>query len=279
MRTSYLIIPFLLLIISCADQGADFSYANAKVEVPNLNYEEEIEIEPPSTMELNALPSIDETLLNRKIIKSANCRIQVENIEVSTQQIQERTTAVGGIVSNMDFNSDKHEVNNRITILVPNKKFEQLLEDLTVDAKFINYKKITSTDVSEEFVDIQSRLATKKQVRDRYTEILRSRAATINEIFQAEEKIRVLQEEIEAKEGRLNYLQEKVAHSTIQIEIYETVFEQSEPIAYTASIKNQFVDSFASGWNVVLNIILVLISFWPLLFFGGIGFLLFKRMR
>jgi len=46
-----------------------------------------------------------------------------------------------------------------------------------------DYIKINTQDVSEEYVDLETRLKTKKEVEARYIEILRSKAKTLEDIF------------------------------------------------------------------------------------------------
>ncbi len=58
------------------------------------------------------------------------------------------------------------------------------------------------TDASDEYIDIQSRIASKRAYLKRYRELL-SKAATIKNILEIEEIIRTLQEELESQEQRL----------------------------------------------------------------------------
>lgn len=211
-------------------------------------------------------------LANRKMIKTADYRMQVKSVDESTERIQDIVTTFGGVVSNMNLSANTHSVNNEINLLVPNQNFEDLLKALSGEAVFVNHRKINSTDVTEEFVDLESRLKTKKEVRDRYIQILRNKASTITEVFEAEEKIRVLQEEIEAKEGRLKYLSEKVALSTIKLSIYESVKEAAEPVIYQASLQNKFKKNFLSGGNVIVDLFLFLASIWPFLILAALAY-------
>ena len=67
-------------------------------------------------------------------------------------------------------------------------------------------KNVSVQDVTEEYLDIEARLKTKKEVEARYIEILKSKTKTVEDVLKAEEQIRIIREEIEAREGRLNYL-------------------------------------------------------------------------
>ena len=212
MKNLILILITISTLFACANQSADKNYSKEASFKKTLATPTEASTKDANTDAIELSESID--LQRRQLIKTADYRIQVENVDKSTTNIQRYTQQFGGIISNMNLTSDSYQIQNNITILVPNQNFEALLEGITQDATYINHKSINTTDVTEEFVDLEARLATKKRVRDRYTDLLRSKAGTLDEVFAAEEKIRVLQEEIEAKEGRLHYLQEKVSNSS-----------------------------------------------------------------
>ena len=157
-----------------------------------------------------------------------------------------------------------------IPILKPYSK------SLDEESIFVDHKKITSKDVTQEYLDLESRLKTKKTVKKRYEEILRSKASTIDEILSAEEAIRVLQEEIEAKEGRLRYLKNRVGLSQINLHIYQTVEQKIEPQEYKASFADKLQKQFLHGWGMILSVILSIVNVWPLAIIGLV-FLFFKR--
>ena len=52
---------------------------------------------------------------------------------------------------------------------------------------------------TEEFVDIESRLKTKREIRDRYIQILRDKTGSISDVLEAEEAIRTITEELKQK--------------------------------------------------------------------------------
>lgn len=277
MKNSIFFLFCIIGLYSCANDQASKSSLSVKMPsdkqiVEEAEYDFDLKEQEETSSKVFAAPSLQD----RQLIKTADYRMQVEKVDNSTSNIQAITQEMGGIISNMDFTSTVHQVENNLSILVPNQHFEILLIELSKEAVFVNQKQINTTDVSEEFVDLQARLKTKKEVRDRYTDLLRKKASSIQEVFEAEEKIRVLQEEIESKEGRLKYLQEKVSHSQINLVIYETVLEKEEPTVYQASIGKQFKANLWNGWEIILNIFLAMANIWPLLLLG-VGLFFFKR--
>lgn len=198
------------------------------------------------------------------IIKTANYKFQVENVDSSTKRIERLVVPYKAFIADMNLVATSSEVSNNLVIRVPSQNFEELIETLGKEALFTNFKRISADDVTEEFVDIESRLKTKKEVRDRYVDILKSKAKTVADVLKAEEQIRILQEEIEAKEGRLKFLQSRVSMSTINLEIYQQVDYKETPDTYEKPYVIQAKQGLSNGWTLVTTLTLFLINIWPI---------------
>lgn len=246
--------------------------------------------------------SISKNAYDSKIIRTADLKLKVEDVKKASAKIANLIDMNGGYVSSENLSSDKnyyqkiksteavdvleYEIvtSNLIYVRVPSKNFQNVLSAIKGVSISEDYIKINTQDVSEEYVDLETRLKTKKEVEARYIEILRSKAKTLEDILIAEDKIRVIREEIEAVEGRLNFLKNKVGLSTIQIDIYQDakyIQEEVKTNNYSSSSDWSFgekiVDSVSAGWNGILWFLVGLLYFWPLLLSGGIVFWLLRR--
>ena len=86
-------------------------------------------------------------------------------------------------------------------------------------------------------------------------------------------------EEIEAAQGRLKYLQNRVSYSMIVIELYEKVDYKEEPVSYEKSFWIQSKEGFVQGWELISLIVVGIINIWPVvLIFSGVVFW-FRRKR
>ena len=214
---------------------------------------------------------------DRRIIRTAEFRYQVADVAKSTEYIKNVVSTFQAFITQMNQSNSNYSIDNYFIIKTPSDKFESLLTALEEEAIFVNYKRIKSQDITEEFVDIEARLKTKREVRDRYIDILRNKAGDVKDILDAEEKIRIIQEEIEAKEGRLRYLQAQVNYSTIYLEIYQKVEYRTQPVVFKESFWGKIKTNFLQGWNALLSFLLFFVNIWPLLLIGL--FLLWRRKR
>lgn len=242
-------VVLCVIFMSCAQSHPD-SINNEMVMVSSAEEE------------ANPEPKTDPT---KHIIKTADYKFNVENIETSTRNIEKIVSQFEGFIAGMDMRSSNTDMSNTFSIRVPANNFNALLDALGKEALFTNYKKISTQDVSEEFVDIQTRLQTKREVHDRYVDILKNKAKTVDDVLKAERQISDIQEEIEAKEGRLRYLQTKVSMSTINLEIYQKANFAYVPDAFEKPYITKAKAGFQNGWEIITGISLLLINIWPLI--------------
>lgn len=218
-------------------------------------------------------------LEDRKIIRRAEIRFQVEDLEASTQRLREMAEEFNGFVASMNQHNSNYERANQLTIRVPSDQFDAFLTRAESLSAFTNYKRISAEDVTEEYVDITTRLKTKKEVRDRYIDLLRNQAKTVEDILAAEERIRVIQEEIEAIEGRLQYLNNRISLSTVEIEMYQEVEYRRGPEVYREPFGAKVKEGFLNGWDAFKSVLVGLISLWPFLILLTLLIVFRKRLR
>ena len=209
-----------------------------------------------------------------KVIYSGNIKFQVLNIHQATDSIKAICARYGATISKLNLASSHNQISNSIEVRIAQGSFNDILPLLKKQSVKMDAVNLKSRDVTAEFIDIESRLKTKKSARDRYIEVLRKKADKVRDIIEAEEVIRSITEEIEAKEGRLRYLKDKVRFSTITINIYEKIDTQ-EIEAYYKPFSEKIKEAAINGWNIITHLFLFLINIWPLLLL--IGFLYWKR--
>ncbi len=209
---------------------------------------------------------------DRKIIWYGHLVFAVDNINTSFDKIRKLCKTHSGYISDMERTASDDEISNEITIRVNSEHFHDLVQAIKGQSIHLDVASVNSEDVTEEFVDIRNRLKTKRNARERYIEILRTKTGTIQDVIEAEDAIRRITEEIEAKEGRLRYLNDQLNFSTITIRMYKTLSPKvyaKTAITYTDRTQN----AFASGWNFIKEFTLVMIRLWPLLLVLGAIFL------
>lgn len=245
----------------------------------NQDNKQSFGIESEEAFQTNALfNSDDETLTTtidkkqitgteRKLITEGNIQFQVESIDQSRKNIAQAVKNNKGYISSEQEYKSTSRVSNVMTIRVPAKNFDKLLNKVSEGVNKFDSKNIEVKDVTEEFLDIEIRLKTKKELEARYLELLK-KANNVSEILQIEAQIGTLRTEIESVEGRLRFLKNRIGFSTLTITFYEEIPSQTE-------FGNKFKKGFKNGWENLIWFFVGLTNIWPfVLIFIGLIFML-----
>ncbi len=215
--------------------------------------------------------------IDKKIIKDARIGLEVENYSLYRINLDSSINKANGYISSDNLDKNDYNINCQLVIRIPADFFDRFISTLEKGSEKLLYKNISARDVTEEFIDIEARLNTKKEVEKRYIQLL-SKAKNIKEILEVEEKLRVLREEIESKEGRLKYLKKQVSYSTIYLHITQNFEYKYEP----EKEKNFFQRLFKSldkGWKGFIVFLLFLFRIWPVILIGLATFYYIRRIR
>ena len=214
-----------------------------------------------------------------KIIYTASARARVEQLDTALAIVSRTVAEAGGYLASQHRRNSSYEHTVTMEIRLPADHLSSTLELLPLIAQDIDYQNLDSRDVTAQWLDLESRLQTKRDVRDRYIDILRNRAQKVEDILNAEDKIRVITEEIESKEGQLRYLRDQVSLSTLTLELYETQEYRDTGDTYRRGFGSKLLSSLAFGWEMIQELVLGLDAIWPLLLIGGVAFWGFRRWR
>jgi hypothetical protein len=113
-----------------------------------------------------------------------------------------------------------------VTVRVPSVRFRETLAKIG-ELGEITHQSITAEDVSEEFHDAEVRLANMKASQKRLQEFL-AKSANMNDMLTLERELERISMDIDRVEGRMRFLKEHVAFSTLTIAL--TARPKSQPI-------------------------------------------------
>ncbi len=217
-----------------------------------------------------------ESKIPTQIIRNGTVNFQVENLEKSHAKIEALLKQHSAYFGSDTRTQNNFQIDGNMIIRVPSQNFDKILEALMSESVYTNSKNITAEDVTSQFVDIEARLKTKKEVELRYTALLRE-AKKVSDILEVENNLRTIREEIESQEGQLKYLKDQVSYSTINLSIYQKLDYSPEP---ELGFFSKITEAFVNGWRGLISFFVGLVSIWPFaIIFSVIVFYTIKRWR
>jgi hypothetical protein len=176
-----------------------------------------------------------------------------------------------------------------LTIRVPSQKLDEALEKIKADVVEVTYENRSGEDVTNQYVDLQSRLKAKQAAEKKLLEFLEA-ATNTEDTLAVYVQLQQIQSEIEVLKGQIQYYEESAALSAISIRLVAE--ETVKPIEIggwklqgTANDAVQDLIQFTQGFTrflirfvltILPALILIAIPTYAI-FIGGRG--LFRRFR
>ena len=197
-----------------------------------------------------ANPSGDLTVIersNRMIIKNADVRLMVQDTDVAIDRATQIIGDAGGyIVSSRVWYQDYYGNNLKyasITIGVPVNEFENVLSRLRKLALKVVDETASGSDVTDQYVDLQSQLTNLEATRARIQEFLKD-AKTVDEALRINQELANIEGQIEQIKGQMNYLNDRSAFSTITVNL-----EPEFPILTPTPTSTPYPTATPIPWN------------------------------
>ncbi|NJN79628.1 MAG: DUF4349 domain-containing protein, partial [Anaerolineales bacterium] len=208
------------------------------------------------------------------IIKSADMRLLVEDSNVAIDRLTQIVGDTGGyIISSRVWNQAHLDGKNykyaTITIGVPVQQFERVLSRLRGLAMQVVDENASGEDVTDQYVDLQSQLTNLEATRERIKSFLDS-ATNVDEALRINQQLSEIERQIEEIKGRINYLQDRSAFSTITANIDpllpDVIYPTPTPMPTPTWMPGEtFEDAKKSVTRAYQNIIDILIWFFVVL--------------
>lgn len=178
----------------------------------------------------------------QKIIYTASVVLVVDDLKATTQSIMTLVDGTGGYIHQFLENSTQGAYRRgHWVVRVPVERFDTFLEEL-VDLGVPETQQRDAQDVTEEFVDLESRLSNQRRLEKRILDLLEKQTSKLSDVIDVETKLAAVREQIERIEGRLRYLKNKTRLTTITIDAREEK-DYEPPQAPT------FDNQISSSWH------------------------------
>lgn len=209
----------------------------------------------------------------RQLIRTANLTIEVNHYTKARKALEPVFKKFDAQVSQESENRAVYRIENNLVIRVKPAQLDSLILAIEQIAAEIDNKSITVEDVTRQYVDLESRLATKRAAVAQYQQLLKS-AKTTSAILEVYDKMNEMIEEIESTEAQLRTLRDQVQQSTLNLTMYQNF---SNIAAQHEGFGSRLGNALSGGWQGLLAVLVGLIYAWPLLL--TIGMILFFVLK
>jgi hypothetical protein len=223
---------------------------------------------------------------DRKIIRDASLAIETDSPTDGLRRITSIAEINGGFIVTSDFKQNDGGVQAKpsqtVTVVarVPATRFDSALDQIHLVGNRVISEKVSGQDVSEEYLDLEARLRTKKALEAQFLDIMK-KAYKVVDALEVQGQLGEVRTEIERLEGRRRFLENQAALSTIT-----TTLQMPQPIitatatGFGTTIKHTFGDAVDTAASIVLFVIQAVIVLVPItIFFGLPGWVVWRAIR
>lgn len=268
--TSLFILSFLL--ISCSNNTIETKEEKGKqigsFEQGKVAEDQSIDIE----RKLMVASKDQLETLNQKVIYEGNMEIEVNDLVSMERWLNEFLSKNNGYIvySNVE-KVEKEPLKGFYTVRIPSENLHQFMDSLEEKANLLIKREMNGQDVTEEYVDLESRLKSKQVVESRLLELMKN-AKDTEDLLKISESLAKVQEEIETIQGRMKYIDNRVDLATLSIVMYESDGSKIQHEFNTwEKTKKQFITSINGVLQFFSMIFVIIVGNSPIiLLFGGI---------
>ncbi|MGX7824136.1 DUF4349 domain-containing protein [Actinokineospora sp. 24-640] len=216
--------------------------------------------EPPRAAQV-AQPGVD-----RKLIRTATLEVTSPEVLPAAEQARGIVTAAGGYTGGSEVRSN----HARLTLHVPSDQFDRVVGELGRVGTLVSSSQ-TADDVTEQLVDVDSRITTQRTSVARVRALL-AKATDLDEIVRVEAELTRREADLESLLKRRETLSGQVAVSTVTL----TIRRVGEP-APVVEEDDGVLGALATGWRAftdtlgaLLRFVAVVLPFAVVIAIGGV---------
>ncbi len=184
----------------------------------------------------------------RKIVKTADLGLRAGDVRAAASEAQRVAGRFGGSVLSSETYRGDGSVYADLVLSVPSKEFEEALDELRGLGEEVTTDSVSGEDVTEEFVDLQSRernlLAAEQGLLKLY-----DRAEDVEDALSIQRELTFIRGQVEEVQGRIQYLEQSTASSRISVGIQPVAAAPEAPPAWNPALVA------ITAWNASLRVL------------------------
>lgn len=191
----------------------------------------------------------------RKIVRAATMSVEVADEPRARSLARAAALKAGAEITGDTTEAGEDSRCATLTFRVAPERFDALLAALEGVGR-VTSRGVTTQNMSEEYVDLTSRLTNLRKVEKRLNDLLSFNTRKLADVLAVERELERVGREIETIEGRMKYIDHLAASSTVTVTLSEPV---KEPAAGSTGLLAEVRNALVGALNTFLGTGLALV--------------------
>lgn len=239
-----------------------------------------------------------------RFVRTADLKFRVDDVVESTYAIEDFAARHNGYVEKTNLASTvnsqteirisedssmqitDYTVTNTITLRVPFQKMDTLLKDIATTVEYLDYRNIKARNVSFDLLSNQLTQLRSERMQQRVGNAIATSNSTATDKTTAAEALARQEQSADEAFIENKRMEDKISYATIELKLYQKNEQHYHKIAivpavdeYQPGFGTRAANAFETGWNILVEFLLLLARLWVLLLFALIGYFLYRRSR
>lgn len=269
-----ILLATLLIVLACkAERAAPEARMEQPATAANASTESAERSPKPAAASKPAQPPA------RMIIRNANMSIVVRDASDVLRQVTALADTKGGYVAESKQWKEREQVRASATLRVPATQLMPVLAAIRGLAIRVDRENVTAQDVSQEYSDLGAQLRNLQVAETELRELLKTvrvRTQKASEIMEIYTEITKVRGEIDGIQGRIQYLSQMTALSTITLELIPDVLAAPvvepgwQPVATVKNASRSLLNSLKGVADALIWVVLYLLPLGLIFVFFGL---------
>ena len=202
----------------------------APAATPMLASAAAIAVEESDTSRVAALEAVQ-----RQVISVASVSLEVEVVQAAVAEVRVIAEGLGGFVEQLSSSGGADRQQATMSIRVPQDQFFTALDRIKTLGE-VQSENVGSEDVTERFIDLKARLNSSLREEQSFLSLL-EKTETVSEIVTIERELFRVRSGIERLQGQLNFLERRVALSTITVSLSTPEAKIAQPPSASLTVE------------------------------------------
>ncbi|WP_299540263.1 DUF4349 domain-containing protein [uncultured Streptomyces sp.] len=185
-----------------------------------------------------------------QVIRTASLSVRVKDVPKAVAAARRAAEGSGGLVqSETTERVDDAYDTSTLVLRVPEDRYQRVLSDLAGAGKLLS-RSSEAKDVTDQVVDVESRIATQRASVDRVRAMM-DKAEKLSDVVLLEGELSSRQSELESLLAQQATLKDRTSLATITLDLYEPEAVPDD----AADDDPGFLDALEGGWNAFVTML------------------------
>ena len=181
--------------------------------------------------------------VDRKIIRDAELTLETKSFDDALASLDAQVKKLGGYVQSSETDANSSYRESDLVLRLPADKLDTFLTAVG-NLGTVTRQSIDAKDVTDTYVDVESRLATLKAEQEALTELLKN-AGSLSDILEVRDRLSQVTAQLESYQARLNAMDSQIAYSTVTISVYEVELITAAEGGFWEEVSTRFLNNLA----------------------------------